>query len=189
MRTPLLLLLAVFIAQINPALAQEYDSQPTAESATDEPVSRYSDSTDHAWLSFGAGYYDMLDGDDSAGDFRVEYRHGDKFLWELKPWGGAELTTDGTFWMGGGVLADFKMAPSIYITPSIGAGIYAQGSSHKDLGSAIEFRTGVEGGYEFMNGHRLGVALSHMSNAGIDDQNPGAETLNLYYHMPIGNLF
>ncbi len=40
-----------------------------------------------------------------------------------------------------------------------------------------------------MNGSRLGLAFGHISNAGLDDDNPGTEILNLYYHIPVGNLF
>lgn len=146
-------------------------------------------SMDSSYLSLGIGQFDLFDGDDTATDFRLEYRHNDKLFWEIKPWGGLEATTDGTIWAGGGVLADFKLAPNIYVTPSVGAGLYAQGGSDKDLGSVLEFRSQLEGGYEFINGHRLGVAFSHMSNAGIDDTNPGTEMLNLYYHIPVSNLF
>lgn len=170
-----------------PAMAQENLTE--SDHVSEEPASRYSDTTDHSWLSLGAGYYDIFDGDGGAWDFRAEYRHSEKLIWEIKPWGGAELTSDGSVWVGAGLLADFKMAPSIYVTPSVGVGLYAQGGADKDLGSPIEFRTGVEGGYEFMNGHRMGVAFSHMSNADIGDENPGAETLNVYYHVPVGDLF
>jgi len=138
-------------------------------------------------LSFGVGTYDILDGDDRAADVRIEYRPGHTYFWSVKPWLGAEATTDGTLWGGGGFLADIDVNDKFYVTPMVGAGIYAQGSSDKDLGSPIEFRTQLEGGYKFDNGHRVGVAFGHMSNLGLDDQNPGSETLNLYYHLPVGN--
>lgn len=145
--------------------------------------------TNENYLSLGIGQWDVFDGDDTATDLRVEYRHGESLFWEIKPWGGLEATTDGSVWVGGGLLADFNITPNIYVIPSLGAGLYAQGGSDKDLGSAIEFRSQLEGGYQFMNGHRLGVALSHISNLDIDDKNPGTEILNLYYSIPVGNLF
>lgn len=140
-------------------------------------------------LGLGLGIWDVFDTDDTATDFRVEYRHGTPMFWKIKPWGGVEFTSDGSVWGGGGVLADFKPADNIYLTPAIGVGLYGQGGSDKDLDHPIEFRTQIEGGYEFMNGHRLGVALSHISNADFGDDNPGTEVLNLYYHLPVGNLF
>ncbi|PZQ43898.1 MAG: acyloxyacyl hydrolase [Micavibrio aeruginosavorus] len=148
------------------------------------------DSTDPAYLSLGVGYYDILDSSDGgAADFRVEYRSGNEFLWKLKPWMGFEANNDGSVWAGGGVLADFMLAQNIYLTPSFGAGLYAQGSSDKDLGSPIEFRTQLEAGYEFDNQSRVGVAFGHISNASIGDDNPGTEILNVYYHIPIASLF
>lgn len=147
------------------------------------------ESMDTSYLSFGVGIWDVTQTDDTATDFRVEYRHGTPLFWKIKPWAGAEATTDGSVWGGGGVLADFKPADNIYITPSFGVGLYGQGSSDKDLDSIIEFRSQLEGGYEFMGGQRLGVAFSHISNADIGDDNPGSEVLNLYLHLPIGSMF
>lgn len=147
------------------------------------------ESADTSYLSLGAGIWDIVQDDDMATDVRVEYRHGNALFWKIKPWAGLEATTDGSIWGGGGVLADFKPADNIYITPSFGVGLYTEGSSDKDLDHPIEFRTQLEAGYEFMNQHRLGVAFGHISNAGLGDDNPGAEVLNIYYHMPVGNLF
>jgi len=140
-------------------------------------------------LSFGVGTYDVFDGEDRAADVRIEYRPGHTYFWTVKPWLGAEATTDGTLWGGGGFLADIDLSDKFYVTPMLGAGLYAQGSSDKDLGSPIEFRTQLEGGYKFDNGHRVGLAVGHMSNFGLDDDNPGTETLNIYYHLPIGGGF
>lgn len=146
-------------------------------------------SAGQSYLDLGIGAYDIFDNDDSAMDYRIEYTHGTPFFWKLQPFAAFEATGDGSVWAGGGVKADFMLAPNIYLAPSLGAGLYAQGGSDKDLGSALEFRTQIEGGYQFMNGHRVGVSLSHMSNADIGDHNPGAEMLNVYYHIPVNDLF
>ncbi len=143
---------------------------------------------DPAYLSFGAGYYDVFNSEDSAGDFRLEYRHNDPLLWKIKPWAGIEVTSDASVWAGGGIYADFKPAPKIYISPSFGVGLYAQGSNDKDLGSVVEFRTQLEGGYEFNSGHRLGLAFSHMSNGGLSNDNPGVEAVTLTYSIPLTGL-
>src|SRR3546814_14879682 len=47
-----------------------------------------------AVISVGTGWYDLIHQDDEAVDFRLEYRHGEDFLY-LKPWSGLEVTTDG----------------------------------------------------------------------------------------------
>ncbi len=139
-------------------------------------------------LSLGVGYYDIND-DDGAADFRLEYRDGHKYFWEVKPWAGAEVTSDTSIWLGGGVLLDLELAENFYAVPSFGAGFYEEGDSDKDLDYFLEFRSQIELAYEFQNQQRLGVAFGHISNAGLGDENPGTEILNLYYHVPVDGLF
>lgn len=143
-----------------------------------------------SYVSMGLGVYDVIDNDEAA-DVRLEYRPDTTIIWKLKPWVGTEITSDWSTWTGGGVLADFYIndEQNVYITPSFGVGLYTQGSSDKDLGSALEFRSQLEGGYKFDNGHRVGAAFGHISNASIGDDNPGTEILNLYYHVPVNDLF
>jgi hypothetical protein len=140
-----------------------------------------------AVLSAGVGWYDFNLQDDEAVDFRLEYRHGDDFLW-LKPWGGLEVTSDGSVWGGVGVLVDITFFDSVVLTGSFAPGLYEDGSG-KDLGHVVEFRSQVELGYQFENQSRLSLAFSHISNAHLGDDNPGTEVLNLYYHLPLDVLF
>jgi hypothetical protein len=53
------------------------------------------------------------------------------------------------------------------------------------MGSTVEFRTQVEIARRFQTGSRLGFAFSHISNANLDDTNPGTEILSLYYAIPL----
>lgn len=146
------------------------------------------DSADSAYFTFGAGQYDVFDNDGDALSLRAEYHHDKNLFWKIKPWAGAEITTDASVWAGGGLLADLKLADKIYMIPAIGVGLYTQGSNDKDLGGPIQFRTNLEGGYEFNSGHRLGLTFSHYSNAGLDDDNPGTEVIGLNYSIPINGL-
>lgn len=134
-------------------------------------------------LSIGVGAFDVFDSE-TAADFRVEYRPGNSIVWELRPWLGAEVTSDGGVYGAAGFLYDYDLGNKWVITPSIGGGLYADGGG-KDMGSAVQFRTQIEAGYNLENGSRLSAALSHQSNWGIDDNNPGAETLGVYYHIPM----
>ncbi len=147
--------------------------------------SQAQDKTD--FLSFSIGYYDVFD-DEEAVDFRLEYRPDHTYFWSVKPWAGVEFTSDASFWAGGGFLANIKIDDRLYLIPSIGAGLYTQGSSDLDLGHPLEFRTQLELAYEFEGSDRLGISLSHMSNASLDDHNPGVESVNLYYHIPFGHI-
>ena len=140
-----------------------------------------------AVISLGAGWYDFKLQDDEAVDFRLEYRHGEDFLW-LKPWGGLEVTSDGAVWGGVGVLIDVTFFDAVVLTGSFAPGLYEDGKG-KDLGHTVEFRSQLELGYQFENKSRLSVAFSHISNASLDDDNPGVELLNLYYHIPLELLF
>ncbi len=144
------------------------------------------DGDDPAFLVFGAGYYDMNKQDDTAVDFRLEYRHGEKF-WIFKPWIGVEGTSDGAVYGAAGVLIDVFFGTRVVLTPSFGAGLYANGSG-KDLGHVVEFRSQIELSYRFDDRSRLGLAFSHISNASIADENPGVEILHLYYSLPLDGL-
>lgn len=142
---------------------------------------------DPAFITLGGGYYDVNLRDNSSADFRVEYRHGEK-LWIFKPWAGIEFTTDGAVYGLGGVLVDVYFGRRVVLTPSFGAGLYHDGNG-KDLGSFVEFRSQIELSYRFNDRSRLGIALSHISNAGLTDRNPGTEILNVYYSIPLEKIF
>ena len=141
---------------------------------------------DPSFLTFGLGYYDINKQDNTAADFRLEYRHGEKF-WIFKPWIGVEGTSDGAVYGAAGVLIDVYFGTRVVLTPSFGAGLYANGGG-KDLGHVVEFRSQIELSYRFDDRSRLGLAFSHISNASIADENPGVEILNLYYSLPLDGL-
>lgn len=142
---------------------------------------------DPAYLTLGGGYYDVVRADDQAADFRLEYR-SDLEFWYLKPWAGVEATSDGAFYLAGGLLTDIYFGNRIVVTPQAGVGYYNNGDG-PDLGYELEFRTGVEVGYRFDNRSRLAVGFSHISNADLGDTNPGTEILTFTYSIPIGRLF
>ena len=134
-------------------------------------------------LSFSFGYSDAFSNDEAL-DFRVEYRPDHTYFWNIKPWAGLEVTSDFSPWGGGGFLLDYEVSPNWYITPSVGAGLYFQGSSDLDLDYPIQFRSQLETSYKLETGSRIGLALSHTSNADLGNDNPGTESLNVYWHVP-----
>jgi len=137
---------------------------------------------DPAFLSVGAGYYDINDNMDAA-EFRMEYR-GSTEYWVFKPFAGAMATSDAAFYAYGGLLVDVYFGNRFVLTPSFAAGLYADGDG-KDLGHVVEFRSGLEASYRFDNRSRLGVLFYHLSNASLDDNNPGTEVLSLTYSHPL----
>lgn len=156
-------------------------------SASDRAAAQIAFNETPAVISAGVGWYDFNLSDDEAVDFRLEYRHGDDFLF-LKPWGGLEVTSDGSIWGGIGVLVDITFFDAVVLTGSFAPGLYEDGDG-KDLGHTVEFRSQVELGYQFENRSRVSLAFSHISNANLGDDNPGTEILNLYYHLPLDVLF
>jgi len=138
-----------------------------------------------AYLVGGLGAFDLVQDDDTAIDFRIEYRHGEG-LWIVKPWAGIEATSDGAIYGLGGILADVSLG-NIVFTPSFGVGLFSEGDG-KDLGHTVEFRSQLELAYRFANRSRVGVAFSHISNAGLGDNNPGTEVINVYYALPLDSL-
>jgi lipid A 3-O-deacylase len=141
---------------------------------------------DSSFIAFHAGGYDVND-DETAGQFNLEYRSGWDD-WFLKPFAGVMATTDAALYGYGGVMLDIYLGRRFVLTPNFAAGLYTADGDGKDLGSVIEFRSGVELAYRFDNRARLGVSFHHISNASIGDINPGTETLTLVFSLPLNNL-
>jgi len=135
-------------------------------------------------LAFGAGVYNVFDGTQKSLDLRFEYRWGWSH-WGLRPWAGVEVTGDGAIFGVAGLLADIDIGSRWIVTPGAGAGLYDDGDG-KDLGGTIELRTQIELARRFAKDDRLAIALSHISNAGLGDFNPGTEILTVYYSIPLG---
>ena len=70
------------------------------------------------------------------------------------------------------------------LIPSFGVGLFDD-SEEVQLGNKLEFRSGIEIAYEFRNKVRAGVAIFHLSNGGISNQNPGTEALVFSVCIPL----
>lgn len=139
-----------------------------------------------AFIAVGLGAFDALD-DETAGQINFEYRSNLR-LWIFKPYGGLFVSTDGAVYGHGGFRVDIFFGNRFVLSPSTAVGLFGKGSG-KDLGSALEFRSGVELAYRLDDRSRIGVGLFHLSNASIGNRNPGEESLLLYYALPVEQLF
>jgi opacity protein-like surface antigen len=140
------------------------------------------------YLTGYVGYYDFNKRVDTATQFGLEYR-GEQLGYWIRPIAGISDTTDSSVYGYAGIDIDIPLIDKkLYLVPNFAPGLYSRGSSHKDLGGAIEFRSGLELDYQFDNAQRLGAAVNHVSNASIYDHNPGTETLMVTYSVPIGTL-
>ena len=113
----------------------------------------------------------------------------DNFFY-IKPLFGIEYTSDSAFYFLTGFYFEDNLGElfegnenKLFFTPSISAGLYDDGSG-KNLGNDLQFRTSFEISYELKNKNRIGISLSHISNANLGNKNPGVEILSFSYHVP-----
>lgn len=138
---------------------------------------------DPAFITVGAGAAGVIADRDKAGIFHFEYR-SDLELWKIRPFVGVAATTDSSVYGYFGLGLDIFLGKRWVLTPNTAVGLYEEGDG-QDLGHVVEFRSGLELAYRFDNRARLGLALHHLSNASIGDENPGTETLILTYSLPL----
>ena len=143
---------------------------------------------DPAFLSFGVGAFDFNRQKDDGVEFRLDYR-SDYKLWVFKPFLTAAAVSNGMSFMGAGVLIDVYFGNRFVVTPSFAPTWWRGKTDGLDLGYAFEFRSQIEFAYRFDDRSRLGVAVSHSSNASLGDTNPGTETLLVNYSYPLGKIF
>ena len=137
-------------------------------------------------IALGLGAFDIVPSPhpDShpAAELSLEYRFGD-LLGPINPFIGAM----GTSRLGGyeyfGFGFDVNFGPNWVLTPNGAAGTYQRGDGTR-LGSWWEFRTGAELDYKLPNDTRIGIAVHHMSNAGLTKDNPGEESAVLVWTFP-----
>ena len=138
------------------------------------------------YLTGYLGKFDVLD-DDNTELFGLEYR-AEPIWYDLRPVGGVEVTGEGDVYGFAGVHYDIYPFEDVVITPNFVAGLYNHNGG-KDLGGAIEFRSGIEATYVLPNQSRVGLAFNHISNASIYERNPGAESLLFVYSHPLSGMF
>lgn len=108
---------------------------------------------------------------------------------KLGPFGNAvgfSVAENGEMWVGYGQTYEFQIADSpFYGELHALTGLYAKNGGF-DLGVPIEFRSGVELGYENDAGWRFAVGYDHRSNTGIfGGINPGVEMAFFKLSVPL----
>ena len=136
------------------------------------------------YLDLGVGVFDVFKRDSQSkrsASGRLELRLGEK-LYGFGPLIGLMANVDGGVNGYGGLYVDLAIG-DVIVTPIAALSGYAQGDS-SDLGGVFQFRIGLGAAYEFENKLRLGVRLSHISNASLHDDNPGEEEIYLTVAIP-----
>lgn len=139
-------------------------------------------------LFFGIGAYDFNQDQEGRTSLaaNAEYRFGQR-LFGIGPALGLDVNTDGAIYGYLGLHADLALGRTV-ITPMLAAGGYRRGDS-VDLGGVFEFRSALGIAYELDSAIRLGLRITHLSNAGIYGSNPGIEELFATVSVPLDAAF
>jgi lipid A 3-O-deacylase len=140
---------------------------------------------DPDFLVLSGGMHDIND-NRTAAEARIEYR-SDIDLSVFRPFTGFMITNDSAMYGYGGVFMDLFFGRRFVVQPSFAAGAYSRGGG-KNLGHWIEFRSQIEFAYRFDDRSRLGLSVSHISNASISDNNPGTESVVLTWAVPFDRI-
>ena len=127
-------------------------------------------------------------------EFDLEYKFHIKALrspidiLEFRPLVGVMANARGSGYLYLGINFDLLFFDHLLISPGFAGGYYWQAQG-KDLGYPIEFRSGLELGWQFSDYRRVGVHFYHLSNASLGRRNPGEESLVFFYDIPISKGF
>lgn len=139
---------------------------------------------DQSAIAVSLGGYDILDTngiDSETVQVGIEYRFAPlPSFYDFIPTVGAEITFDGAYWLYTGVRYDWSFKPKWTLTPHFALAAYEAGGGY-DLGHGLEFRFGADLGYQLTEKSRLALGYTHMSNAHLGDENPGADSVLLTY--------
>lgn len=110
----------------------------------------------------------------------------------FQPAFGISVDTQGDWWFGAGAVNSFGLWDNRgFAQLSFMPGLWWRGSGPV-MGHPIEFRSGVDAGYETPESVRYSLSLDHRSNGDIVPVNPGLETLQIRVSVPtdqIGPVF
>jgi len=126
----------------------------------------------------------LLDDPHDPVHYGVEYHFGTLSTWKLRPVIGITTAGHSASFVYADLRRDFRFARDWSVTPSFGLGRFDP-DDVLDLGTLLEFRTGVAVAYHFPAQYRLELGLYHFSNGGIAAKNPGTEALVLSFGIPL----
>jgi lipid A 3-O-deacylase len=138
------------------------------------------------YVAINAGVASLITGKRSA-EVGAEWR-GAPLVWKVYPHAGGYVTHRGAVYGYGGFGVEFRLLSNVLFRANTAVGAYGQGDDI-DLGHVIEFRSGLELAYELPNKSQIGLTFHHLSNAGLDDRNPGTEIATITYSIPLDKLF
>ena len=138
-------------------------------------------------ISLAAGAFDVdEDWGDGPYEAGIAVRLDALELWRspsgvvlMPAFGGMTTEADAVYgWAGFAI--EIPIGERWRLTPILAAGIYEQGHG-KNLGGALEFRSGVEVAIRPTDRTAIGLEFYHLSNAGLHELNPGSNSLVLTF--------
>lgn len=144
-------------------------------------------SQEPALVTANAGQFNVFNGKNARWETSWEvsftprrYHWFPRFVPGVSPTVGGLATEDGSLYIYGGLRFDVPLGEKWLVTPHWGTGLY-YANEGRDLGGALEFRSGIELTRRIGERSRVGVLLYHLSNASFYRFNPGTESLVLTY--------
>ena len=128
-------------------------------------------------LTIALGSFDINKDGTAMG--QVEYRFSKDWS-GFRPQAGLFATADSGAYVYAGIGYPLSISEKWSLLPSFSGGYYNDGAG-KDLGYDVEFYSQLRLEYRLSPGAGIGLGVGHISNADIDDKNPGAETVYLSY--------
>lgn len=130
-------------------------------------------------LRIGAADMRLHDGLDWPYAIDVTYRIRPLGTWRIAPAAGIEAATGGARFYYVQVQRDFRIDDRWLVIPAFGLGFFQDGGDLQ-LGHSLQFRTSLSFGYRLRARWRAGVTFTHISNAGMEDGNPGTEEMAVW---------
>ena len=138
-------------------------------------------------IALGVGQTDFTSIGSDGAAFALDYRARPFAQRRVASWAfaaTAAVTEFGDVFVGAGISTRWAWPSGWFIESNFTPGVYAEGTPENDLGSAFNFRSLLGAGYRFDNGAAISVAITHISNAGLFEDNPGTNKALVRYHIP-----
>ena len=135
-------------------------------------------------LIAAAGTFALVEQYDYPPLLGAQYRGRPRTGWRLRPGLGIDAGRDSMVYAYADLSRDFLLPRRWVVTLSLAAGWFANG---EQIGADydLEFKTGVALARRLASGARLGMAVHHFSNGGLDGANNGSEALVLFLALPL----
>ena len=104
----------------------------------------------------------------------------------IRPLAGVLTSSSGGAYLYSGIVVDIPLPGGLRLSPAFAPGVVLA-AGDRDLGSPVEFRSSLELSFAPMERLRVGLGLTHISNARLSQHNPGVELLTFSVAVPLGH--